>query len=70
MIRLVAVFTFVLIVGVCSYVVLNPGSYFTLVLCFASFVLCVAIPAVAPVWESYLAPSNKTARQPQTRAGV
>jgi NADH:ubiquinone oxidoreductase subunit 5 (subunit L)/multisubunit Na+/H+ antiporter MnhA subunit len=33
MIRLVAVCTFLLIVGVCSYVVLNPGSYSTLVLC-------------------------------------
>jgi hypothetical protein len=27
MIRLVAVFTFLLIVGVCSFVVFNPGSY-------------------------------------------
>ena len=40
MIRLVAVFTFLLIVGVCSFVVLNPSSYSTLVLCLASFVLC------------------------------
>jgi hypothetical protein len=37
MMRLVAVFTFLLIVGVCSYIVLNPRSYSTLVLCFASF---------------------------------
>lgn len=49
--RYIAVFTFLLIVGVCSYVVLNPGSYSSLVLCFASFVLCVAIRAVAPVWK-------------------
>jgi hypothetical protein len=54
MIRLVAVFTFLLIVGVCSHVVLNPGSYSTLVLCLASFGLCVAIRAVAPVWKVYL----------------
>ena len=54
MIRLVAVFTFLLIVGVCSYVVLNPGSYSTLVLFPASIVLCVAILAVAPVWRIYL----------------
>ena len=54
MIRLVAVFTFLVIVGVCSYVVLNPGSYSTLVLCLGSFVLCVAILAVAPVWRIYL----------------
>ena len=54
MIRLVAVFTFLVIVGVCSYVVLNPGSYSTLVLCLGSFVLCVAILAVAPVWKVYV----------------
>ena len=54
MIRLVAVFTFLVIVGACSYVVLNPASYSTLVLCFASFVLSVAILAVAPVWRFYL----------------
>jgi hypothetical protein len=54
MICYVAMFTFLLIVGVCSYVVLNPGSYSTLVLCFASFVLCVAILAVAPVWKVIL----------------
>ena len=54
MIHYVAVLTFLLIVGVCSYVVLNPGSYSTLVLCFAGFVLCVAILAVAPVWNVYL----------------
>jgi hypothetical protein len=52
MIRYIAVFTFLLIVGVCSYVILNPGSYPSLVLCFASFVLCVAIRAVAPVWKA------------------
>jgi hypothetical protein len=51
MVRLVAVFTFLLIVGVCSYVVLNPGFYSTVVLCLGSFVLCVAILAVAPVWK-------------------
>ena len=54
MIRLMAVLTFLLIVGVCSFVVLNPASYSTLVLCFAGFVLCVAILAVAPVWRFYL----------------
>ena len=46
-----AVFTFLLIVGVCSYVVLNPGSYSTPVLLLASFVLCVAACAIAPVWK-------------------
>jgi hypothetical protein len=51
MVRPVAVFTFLLIVGVCSYVVLNPGFYSTVVLCLGSFVLCVAILAVAPVWK-------------------
>jgi len=42
MIRCMAVFTFVLIVGVCSYVVLNPGSYSSLVLCLAErkIILC------------------------------
>jgi hypothetical protein len=49
MVRYIAVFTFLPIVGVCSYVVLNPASYSTLVLYSASFVLCVAILAVAPV---------------------
>ena len=63
MIRLVAVFTFLLIVGVCSYVVLNPGSYSTLVLCLGSFVLCVAILAVAPVWRDYLADHNTNPRK-------
>jgi hypothetical protein len=58
MIRGIAVFTFLLIVGVCSYIVLHPGSYSTLVLCFASFALCVAILAVAPVWEIYFSPYN------------
>ena len=52
MIRYIAVFTFLVIVGVCSYVFLNPGSYSTLVLCLAGFVLCVAILAVAPVWRT------------------
>ena len=51
----IAVFTFLLIVGVCSYVVLNPGSYSTPVLLLASFVLCVAACAIAPVWI-YLSP--------------
>jgi hypothetical protein len=46
MIRLLAVVTFLVIVGVCSYVVLNPGSYSTLVLFPASVVLRVAILAV------------------------
>jgi hypothetical protein len=41
-----------------SYVILNPGSYYTLVLCFAGFVLGVAILAVAPVWNVYLSPLN------------
>jgi hypothetical protein len=56
MIRYIAMFTFLLTVGVCLYVVLNPGSYATVVLCFASLVLCVAILAVAPVWNVYLSP--------------
>jgi hypothetical protein len=51
MIRIVAVSTFLLIVGVCSYIVLNPGSYSTLVLCFASFALYMAMLAVAPAWR-------------------
>jgi hypothetical protein len=54
MIRFMAVFTFLLIVGVCSYVILNPESYSTLVLCLAGFVQSVAILAVAPVWKVYL----------------
>jgi hypothetical protein len=62
-IRYIAVFTFLLIVVVCSYVVLNPGSYSTPVLCFASFVLCVAILAVTPVWKVYLAPHNMNRRR-------
>ena len=37
MIRLLAVVTFLLLVGVCSYMVLDGGSYSTLVLCFAGF---------------------------------
>ena len=64
MIRFIAVFTFLLIVGVYSYVVLNPGAYSTLVLCFASFVLCVAILAVAPVWKViFLLKNNPRKRQ-------
>jgi hypothetical protein len=63
MIRLVAVFTFLLIVGVCSHVVLNPASYSTPVLCFAGFVLCVAILAVAPVWRGYLSDHNANPRK-------
>jgi hypothetical protein len=51
MLHYIAVFTFLIIVGVCSYVVLNPASYSILVLCFASFTLCVASLAVAPVWK-------------------
>jgi hypothetical protein len=51
MIHSIAVFTFLLIVGVCSYVLLDPGSYSTPVLCLAAFVMCVAILAVAPVWK-------------------
>jgi hypothetical protein len=66
MIRDIAVFTFLVIVGVCSYVVLNPGSYSTLVLCPASFVLCVAILAVAPVWRVYLFPHNINNEPSQT----
>lgn len=50
--RLVAVFTFVLVVGVCSYVLLNPVSYSTPVLCLAGFVLCVAACAVASSLEN------------------
>ena len=63
MIRLLAVFTFLLIVVVCSYVVLNPGSYSTLVLFPASVVLCVAILAVAPVWKVYLSDHNTNPRK-------
>jgi hypothetical protein len=67
MIRLVAVFTFLLIVGVCSYVVLNPGSYSTLVLCLAGFVLCVAILGVAPVWKVFLL-INETGQESATNS--
>jgi hypothetical protein len=63
MIRFISVFTFLLIVGVCSYTVLNPGSYSTLVLCFAGFALCVAILAVAPVWRDYLSDHNTNPRK-------
>jgi hypothetical protein len=59
MIRYIAVFTFLVIVGVCSYVVLNPGSYSTPVLCLANFVLCVAPCAIAPVWKVILVLYNK-----------
>jgi hypothetical protein len=69
MIRLLAVVTFLVIVGVCSYVVLNPGSYSTLVLFPASVVLCVATVAVAPVWRVYLSDHNMNPRKRQTRAG-
>ena len=58
MIRYIAVLTFLLIVGVCSYVVLNPGSYSSPAPWFAGFVLCVAILAVAPVRGVYLSPHN------------
>jgi hypothetical protein len=54
--RLVAVSTFVLVVGVCSYVLLNPDSYSTPVLSLAGLVLCVAARAVAPVWKILLSP--------------
>jgi hypothetical protein len=63
MIRYIAVFTFLLIVLVCSYVVLNPGSYSTLVLFPAGFVLCVAACAVAPVWKIYLSPQHPSSRK-------
>ena len=63
MIRYIAVFAFLLIVGVCSYVVLNPGSYSTPVLLLASFVLCVAACAIAPVWKIYLSPHDITPRK-------
>jgi hypothetical protein len=66
MIRIVAVFTFVLVVGVCSYVFLNPGSYSTLVLCLAGFVLCVAARALAPVWRIYLAPHHPNSGKRRT----
>ena len=56
---------FVLVVGVCSYVVINPGSYSTPVLCLASFGLCVAVRAVAPVWKVYLADRNMNPRTRQ-----
>ncbi len=56
MMCLVAVSTFVLIVGVCSYVLLNPVSYSTPVLCLAGFVLCVAACALAPVWKISFTP--------------
>ena len=57
MIRSIAVFVFVLVVGVCSYVLLNPNSSSsTPVLCLMAFVLCVAARAVAPVWKIYLSP--------------
>ena len=67
MIRIVAVFTFLLIVGVCSFVVLNPSSYSTVVLCLAGFVQCVAILAVAPVWRVILVPTIKTPRTKWSR---
>jgi hypothetical protein len=67
MIRIVAVFTFLLIVGVCSFVVLNPSSYSTVVLCLAGFVLCVAMLAVAPVWKVILVLTIKTPRAKWSR---
>jgi hypothetical protein len=70
MIRIVAVFTFLLIVGVCSFVVLNPSSYSTVVLCLAGFVQCVAILAVAPVWRLYLSDHNTNPRKRYFRAEV
>ena len=54
MMRLIAVSMFVLVVMVCLYVLLNPGSYSTPVLCLAGFVSCIAACAVAPVWKIYL----------------
>jgi hypothetical protein len=63
MMRLVAVSMFVVVVGVCSYVVLNPSSYSTPVLLPASFVLCVAACAVAPVWKIYLSPHHPISRK-------
>jgi hypothetical protein len=62
MIRSIAVFMFVLVVGVCSYVLLKPNSYSTPVLCLMAFVLCVAARAVAPVWNVYLSPLNPRKR--------
>jgi hypothetical protein len=67
MIRIVALFTFLLIAGVCSFVVLNPSSYSTVVLCLAGFVQCVAILAVAPVWKVILALTLKTPRTKWSR---
>ena len=63
MMRYIAVFTFLPIVWVCLYVVLNPGSYSTLVVCFAGFVLCIAALAVAPVWRFYLSDHNTKPRK-------
>jgi hypothetical protein len=63
MIRLMAVFTFLVIVGACSYVVLNPASYSILVLCLASFVLCVAILAVAHYSEGELRTDKRFEKQ-------
>jgi hypothetical protein len=70
MIHYIAVLTFLLIVGVCLYVVLNSDSYSALVLCLASLVLCVATRAVAPVWRFYLSGPNRNHRKRQSRAGV
>jgi hypothetical protein len=63
MIRSIAVFIFVLVVGVCSYVLLNPNSYSTPVLCLVAFVLCVAACSVAPVWRIYLLPQHPSSRK-------
>jgi hypothetical protein len=71
MIRYIVMFTFLLIVSVDSYIVLNPGSYSTLVLFPASLILLVAILAVAPVWKVYFSPHNEiNPRKRRSRAGV
>jgi hypothetical protein len=63
MIRSIAVFMFVVVVGVCSYMLLNPDSYSSPVLWLAAFVLCVAAYAVAPVWRIYLLPQHPSSRK-------
>jgi len=68
MIRSVAVFTFLLIVGICSHVLLNPISYSTLVLCLAGFALSVAAYAIAPVWKIYPSPHDLTPRKRWSRS--
>jgi len=59
----VAVSVFVLVVGICSYVILNPASYSTPVLLLVSFVLCVAALAVAPVWRIYFLSDHPNCRK-------